>query len=526
MPVDTKVNMGFQQRLKNISDFKKDYLFFFVLLFAGVLFFAPSLQIPFISDEVAFIKRNTVFNFAQLLGLFDKKVYDGFYYRPFGNFVSGILTFFAGDNPFFYRLFNVILHIINAFIFFKFAKSISQKINNDILPYAAAFLFLVFPGNDYALLWHTALFDRLLVGLYLLGLISFLKNYRVTISSVIFFILAMLSKESAFSFPFVIFIADFFLNRNRTSFKSSAMKSGIYFLVLIGFLLLRFLLFNNNVFTAQDAHSSAGLFTIIKNYFFFGGFLLFPFSPREIQQLFISHQVIAFLFAALGLLGLSFVLYKKKSDKLFWFLLLFIILTILPASRLFMRWYLYLPSTGFALLISWFILTSFNKRKIVGYVLLILLFSIYSFSLVQKEITWLEVSKKSVVALEELRKECSANQYSAITFLTIPAKVGDVPVFQLQFEKLAGYYLKYELNISVLSKSYFTNWDEAVDVNSDKSGDIILTHNKDNYFLLFDNKKNLNFDLKTGKQLSFSVKPGKGILYVFFSKGKFQKING
>lgn len=518
--------MRVYQQLKNISENKKDYFFFFFLMFSGLLLFAPSLQIPFISDEVAFIKRNTVSNFSQLLALFDKKDYDGFYYRPLGNFVSGVLTFFAEENPLFYRLFNVILHIINAFILFKFAKSISQKINNDILPCAAAFLFLVYPGNDYALLWHTALFDRLLLGFYLLGLVSYLQNYRVTVPSICFFILAMFSKESAFSFPLVIFIADFFLNKKETSIKSAAKKSGIYFLILIGFLLLRFLLFNNNIFTAQDAHSSAGLFTIIKNYFFFGGFLLFPFSPREMQQLLMSHRVIFFFFGGLGVLGLSFVLYKKKSDKLFWFLLLFIILTILPASRLFMRWYLYLPSTGFALLISWIILTSFNKRKIVGYIFLFLLFSIYSFSLVQKEITWLDVSKKAVISFNELRKECSSNEYSAIIFLTIPAKVGDVPVYQLQFEKLAGYYLKKEMNISVLSKSFFTNWDEAVGINSEKSGDIILTHNKDNYFLLFDNKKNLNFDLKTGKQLSFSVKPEKGILYVFFSKGKFQKING
>ncbi len=495
-------------------------------MFAGILLFAPSLQIPFISDEVAFIKRNTIFNFAQLMGLFDKKAYDGFYYRPLGNFVSGVLTLFAGDNPFFYRFFNVILHIINAIIFFKFAKIISKKINSAILPYVAALLFLVFPGNDYALLWHTALFDRLLLGLYLLGLISFLKNYQVTIASIVFFILAMLSKEAAFSFPLVIFIADFFLNENRTTFKSSVKKSGIYFLVLIGFLLLRFIIFDNNVFTAQDAHSSAGLFTIIKNYFFFGGFLLFPFSPREIQQLLVSYRAITFLLGGMGLLGFSFILYKKKSNKFFWFLLLFVILTILPASRLFMRWYLYLPSTGFVLLISWLTLTSLKQRKIVSYIFLFFLFSIYSFSLVQKEITWLDVSKRAGIALEKLRNECSSNEYSDIIFLTIPAKVGDVPVYQLQFEKLAHYYLKNNLSISVLSKSYFTSWDEAVGAKSDKNGNIILTHNKDNYFLLFDNKKNLNFDLKTGNQLSFSVKPGKGRLYVFFSKGKFQKING
>ncbi len=517
--------MRFYQRLQNISETKKDYFFFIVLVFAGFLIFAPSLQIPFFSDEIAFIKRNTVSGFSQLPSLFEKKTYDGFYYRPLGNFVSGILTFFAGDNVLLYRLFNILLQIVNTFIFFQFAKIISRKVGNPMLAYSAALLFLVFPGNDYALLWHTALFDRMLFGLYFLALLSFLKNYKVTVTSIFFFVLAMLSKEAAFSFPLVIFISDYFLNEKGSSFKSAVKKSGVYFLFLIGFILLRLLLFNNNVFTAQDAHGSAGLFTIVKNYFFFGGFLLFPFSPREVQQVLFAHQTLAFIAGGIGLITFSYLLYKKRSDKLFWFLSLFIILTILPASRLFMRWYLYLPSAAFVLLVCYLVFTTFNKKKLAILFFLLMIFSIYTFSLFQREIIWRDISKKSVVAIEELKKEFSTDEYSSITFLTIPAKVGDVPVYQLQFEALAQYYLKEQIQINVLSKSYLSSWNENVGIISDESGNIILQHYKDNYFLLFDNKKNLNFDLKTGKQLSFPIKRVKGTLYVFFSNAKFHKIN-
>jgi hypothetical protein len=514
------------QHLKDISDNKKDFIFFLVLLFFGILIFAPSLQIPFISDEVAFIKRNTVSNLAQLLALFDKKDYDGFYYRPLGNLVSGILTLFAGDNAFLYRLFNVILHVVNTFIFYRFAKIISEKLGNSSFAYVAPLIFLVFPGNDYALLWHTALFDRLLLGVYFLGLLSFLKNYRITIASVCFFILAIFSKESAFSFPFVIFIANYFLNEKRGSLLNSLKKSGVYFLFLLAFLLVRMVVFNNNVFTAQDAHSSAGLFTIIKNYFFFGGFLLFPFSPRMIQQLLLSHRELIFILVGFGSIATFVLVYKNKSDKLFWFLLLFVILTILPASRLFMRWYLYLPSTGFVLLLCYLIFTTFKERKQILYASLVIIFSIYSSSLLLKEVTWLNVSKKSVVALKELQKEFDSTEFTSITFLTIPAKVGDVPIYQLQFETLVQYYLKKQVSVTVLSKSFFSTWDETIAVKAENNGTIVLQHNKDNYFLLFDNKKNINFDLKTGKQLSFPIIWETGTLYVFFSEGKFQNING
>ncbi len=514
------------QNLKDLSANKKDLIFFFVLLCLGIIIFAPSLQNPFISDEIAFITRNTVSNFSQLFALFNKKGYDGYYYRPLGNFVSGVLTLFSGENPLCYRLFNVILHIVNTFIFYRFAKIISEKVGSSSFAFIAAVIFLVFPGNDYAILWHTALFDRLLLGVYFLGVLSFLKNFRITISSICFFILAMFSKESAFSFPFVIFIMDYFLNERRGSFLNSLKKSGYYFLILAAFLFIRLILFNNNVFTAQDAHSSASLFTIIKNYFFFGGFLLFPFSPRGVQQLIFLHRELAIILTGIGLLGIGILFYKKKYDKLFWFLVLFVILTILPASRLFMRWYLYLPSTGFVLLLCYLIFTSFKSHGRTIYILSLIVFSIYTFSLLQKEIKWLDISRKSVETLKELQRESESTDITSIIFLTIPAKVGDVPVFQLQFENLASYYFKKEVKISVLSKSYFSTLNEVLGIKEDKNGSIVLTHNKDNYFLLFDNKKNINFDLKTGKQLTFPINREKGTLYVFFSEGKFQKING
>jgi len=191
-----------------------------------------------------------------------------------------------------------------------------------------------------------------------------------------------------------------------------------------------------------------------------------------------------------------------------------------------MRWYLYLPSAGFVLLVCYLVFTSFKKKKTVAVTLTLIIFSIYTFFLVQKEIAWLDISKKSVAAFEELKNDLSNTEYSSITFLTIPAKVGDVPIYQLQFEQLAQYYLKRQIQIEVLSKSYLSNWSDHVELIFPKNGTIILQQNKDNYFLLFDNKKNLNFDLKTGKQLFFPLKQTKGTLYVFFSNGKFQKISG
>jgi len=82
--------------MTSVSKQKINYLFPGIIIITAVLLFLPSLNIPFINDEVAFIKRNSVENISGLAGLFDKKDYDGDYYRPVVNFLSGLLTMAGG----------------------------------------------------------------------------------------------------------------------------------------------------------------------------------------------------------------------------------------------------------------------------------------------------------------------------------------------------------------------------------------------------------------------------------------------
>jgi protein O-mannosyl-transferase len=341
-------------------------LIYILLVFvSGILLYSPSLSIPFLNDEIAFITRNQAEDFSDIISLWDKKEYDGDYYRPAGNFISGLLTSIISYNSAGYRIFNMVLHALNGVLVFLFISLLlNDKERHKLTPLFGALFFIAFPLNDYAVIWHTDLFDRIMMTFYLLSVIYFLKKNKPGIVSVLFFLLSLLSKEMALSLPAVILLLSYY--RNRLLLKS--LKHTLpYFVVVLVLILFRWIAFNNNLFNLQDAHAGIGIIPALKNVILFMGMLVFPFFLRETQE-FISAYPLAILFPAILIFsGLLYWIIKfRRKDLMLFLLLLILIITILPASRLLMRWYMYLPSAGFAALLSYLIFSSkFDYRKLL-----------------------------------------------------------------------------------------------------------------------------------------------------------------
>ncbi|RPI65740.1 MAG: hypothetical protein EHM47_18250, partial [Ignavibacteriales bacterium] len=215
-----------------LSKDKLNLLFLSIIIISGILLYLPSTSISFLNDEIAFIKRNQVSSLTELANLFDKKDYDGDYYRPFVNFTSGLITIAGGYNPVFYRIFNILLHTANGILVYFFILSLMQgKDKKDIISLFGALFFISFPLNDYSVIWHTDLFDRLMTSFYLLSLIFFIRKKTWGITSLIFFLLALLSKEMAFSLPFAVFLFSWFLNDNNRFIK--AIKDSIPYIFIL-----------------------------------------------------------------------------------------------------------------------------------------------------------------------------------------------------------------------------------------------------------------------------------------------------
>ncbi len=507
-----------------------------IFLFAVILYF-PSINSPLILDESYFIQRNQVSSIAQSPSLFNKKSYDGFYYRPLPNFISGISTLiFQYDVPC-YRVFNILLHAIaSMLVYFFFLLLLEENSRKNLIALFAALFFAGFPLHDYAVIWITDLFERVMIIFYLAGLIAFIRNrFKPGIYSMLFFILSLLSKEMAFSFPLIIALLYYYFGEKKFKIKQSIYALLPYLIIMAVFILLRIILFNNNVFTAKDAHSAGTLMDVVKNYFIFSGLLVFPFFLRELQAFLIMHKLII---AAIGIIAVSGVLYlilhKMKKDSTNFFFILFVILTIAPASRLLLRWYLYLPSVGFTGLISYLIFSSNFKQLKFPLIISISILVIYSFALLHEEINWVRYSNDSITALKEFiqKNKSEIEKTKQAEFLTIPAKIDDIPVFQLAFDKLFNFYFddSSKINVKVDSKSYLADFSDPVFLIG-KGNNIELKQVDNNYFILFNNGKNINFAQVKNRNnniQSLTLKKSElknKILYTF-SNGKFYKITG
>lgn len=514
----------------NISSYiqKKGFQYLLIFLF-GILIYLPSLNVKFVNDEIAFISRNQAENFSELISLFDKKDYDGEYYRPFPNFISGITTLLFNYNVVSYRIFNILLHSFAAVLVFLFCcELLKNHQSKKIISLFAALFFIAFPIHDYAVIWHTDMFDRIMLIFFLAALNSFLKNdFKPTFISLFIFSLSLLSKEMAFSFPIIIFCLTFFLYQEKFNFKKSLLNALPFLAISAAFILLRIILFSNNIFTAADAHSGASIFTVIKNYILFGGLLGFPFYLREIEEFILQYKLIFFLSGGLiFILIIYYFIKNRRKDYALIFFILFIVITIAPASRLFMRWYLYLPSVGFTAALAYFLFT-LNIKKYLAVGLASAILIIYSVSIINKELKWVECSNKADMLMQNLVDEYKDEIIkNGVEFLTIPAKINDVPVFHLGFNFHLNYYLNQKIDdkLTIDSRSSLTSFEDSIKIEKIDE-EYFLEHSGDNYFILFDNQKNIKFHERNKQDLrihsiNISTEEENKILFTF-SKGRF-----
>lgn len=496
-----------------------------LLAIITILVFLPSLKISFFSDEIAFIERNQADDIQEALSLFDKKEYDGDYYRPIGNFVSGVITAIFKYNPIFYRLFNVLLHSLNVIIVFFFLyRLLKNSPKGNTIAFYSALAFGVFPLHDLAIIWHTDLFDRLMFLFYILSLTFYLRNYQTNPLSLLFFLLALMSKEMAFSLPLLIFTTHLILaGKNLLKSIRAALP---YAALAVGFILFRLLAFNNNVFAIADSHTGKGLAVIAKNYILYTGLLVFPFPNDEIKSLIFEHQLI-FLFVGAVLAGLLIYYLLKKKDNTLIFLLVFIIITLAPVSRLLMKWYLYLPSVGFTALLFYLL---FTYGRNVKYILSVLVLVIYVLGILNLQFRWIDLTKKGEQIISEFKNDYlpDIREAEKIYLLTIPAEIEGKPVYHLQFDTYLEHILNIDDKIEVLSRSSLEGFDESINFKKLDS-EYRLAHSKDNFFILFGYKNYYDVnehDFENGKLKTLRFKKDSladGKIFTF-NLGQFLRI--
>lgn len=274
-----------------------------------------------------------------------------------------------------YHFVNTSFHITNAVLLFFILFYIFK---NRWLAILTALVFLVHPLQTEAVTYVSGLGDPLSVFFMFLGILFYLKfrasderlyKNKLYFLSLLMYILALMSKETAIVMPALIFISDFFFlgQDEELSFKEKLKKIGktIWpFFVLAGvYILLRatvlnfintFNLYNEeNIFTSNFHVRLFTFFRILTVYF---SLLFLPLNLHMERSVELATSLNSFsvIFGGLifvGLLALAFSQFKRFPIVSFGILWFFIGLAptsnlLIPVSGLLYEHWLYLPLIG------------------------------------------------------------------------------------------------------------------------------------------------------------------------------------
>lgn len=349
-----------------------------------VIVFSNSLKSDFAWDDKYLITGNPyVKDFSYLPKIFSGQIYEGGemesnFYRPLQLFSFAIDYSIWKLNPFGYHLTNLLLHTANSALVYSIAFIISSS---SPIAFLAALMFGISPAISGVTFYIPARADLLMALFSFLSILSFIKyaetkKKTLYIISILSFISAILSKEMALILPFLLIIDMFRRNRGQ-GIRPKHLSA--YFAIMLVYIFLRITVLN----FAKGANSLIDYsfpatiplwkriltdFHVICSYI---QLLLFPLGlhmQRFIRPANGLFEINVILPAALIIFLVFIIRRLSRRDKIFlyssaWFLVCLLpVLNIYPISVFLHEMWLYLPSVGFYMFFSAFIVKIIARR--------------------------------------------------------------------------------------------------------------------------------------------------------------------
>jgi hypothetical protein len=180
-----------------------------LIILITALSFCMSLNIPLLYDAYGDVENAAHQTFAQVFGTFYQHPVSGdFFFRPIGNLTYWFDFKWAGFNPFYWHLWNLAAHISTSILVYVFARQLAL---DRVFAVISALVFAIHGSRPEVASWVGERFDMLAALFVLLSLVSFnrylddTENRRLWYSFMLgCFILALLSKESAYCLPLLL----------------------------------------------------------------------------------------------------------------------------------------------------------------------------------------------------------------------------------------------------------------------------------------------------------------------------------
>ncbi len=198
-----------------------------LVAFAGLLVYSNTLYSPFVFDDLPFILENKVVkDFTYFADPFSLKAAEGVIPEIRSTFFTRYVTYLTfaanrymgGDNPFGYHMFNIVTHILSAWMLYWLARSITaiaMARSIDSFPLFCALIFVCHPLQTQAVTYIWQRNASLATFFYLLSFASYARFRSCDSSRRIFYMLALVStvtamhtKEMTFTLPVMILLFD------------------------------------------------------------------------------------------------------------------------------------------------------------------------------------------------------------------------------------------------------------------------------------------------------------------------------
>lgn len=195
----------------------KNYWWFIgiALLLTAVAYF-PNLFADFVTwDDGDYVMDNEIIrNFDHFSKFFTTSIQGN--YHPITMISLAINYAISGDDASSYHLFNIIFHLINVVLVFKFICILTK--DNYFIAFFTALFFGIHPMHVESVAWVSERKDVLYTLFFLLGLMSYVKlldtgNNKYYWITFLWFILSLASKPAAIIFPVALFTLDYVRSR-------------------------------------------------------------------------------------------------------------------------------------------------------------------------------------------------------------------------------------------------------------------------------------------------------------------------
>jgi hypothetical protein len=317
-----------------MSQFKKYFVVLssIFIIYAVILYFSDFFKIGLLSDDYMNFFGAThstlIQKFTSPLPFTNPLHFRPAYYVSLqvSNFQHGLLGF-NFDNFILYRIQNLVIFFITSFLAGWIILHETQKV---VLALAASLAIILFPNNIHNICWTAGRVD-LLCGMFYLAAFFFSIKYfnkpskQHLITASLFFVLALMSKETALTFPFIIIIFLLFI-KDAGSFKKYKLLPLVLFIIFGLYLLYRFAELNPGFARYyQMSYFGVLLKSIIS--------LTLPFDYLSLKLDILSGDILTIIYLLVTIAGLVLILYsfiKEETYKLLLALSLLLIFLVSP----------------------------------------------------------------------------------------------------------------------------------------------------------------------------------------------------